>query len=528
MDPEIITKTDVIITEGETRRKPNPLFPFMGIGSLIYAFFYTLFLYRNNSGLTYPFFVGGTCLFFFFYLKKCGLTAKKFTVFITVSLILLGISTCLTDSWILIFFNKTVIFCLFFYLMLHNLYEDRSWDLAKYTGAILTVVFSSFLHLLRPFTDFAAFRNAGKERETERNNNTRYIFLGILIALPLLSVILALLASADAVFRKMLVSLSLFRPDLEDHIWGIGFLFLFAFFASYSIMSRISDHNLKEETARRQTAEPVTGITFTGLISVVYLIFCLIQLVYLFGGFGTLPTDYTYARYAREGFFQLVFVCMINLSLILVCTKRFRRSRILQGLLSFICLCTYIMIASSAYRMLLYIQMYYLTFLRIFVLWALLVIFFLITGALFTIHRQDFPLVKYCLTAVTVLYLGFSFSHPDYWIARYNLNHSTAGQEGIQERPFKDYNYLMQLSLDAAPVIFQKADELGYGGSESQYWFSSYASRIVLVSCRDNDFVRTSEEKLPNRTSIRSFNLSRWTAYHAYTDYYRKYKGFAD
>ena len=121
MDPEIITKTDVIITEGETRRKPNPLFPFMGIGSLIYAFFYTLFLYRNNSGLTYPFFVGGTCLFFFFYLKKCGLTAKKFTVFITVSLILLGISTCLTDSWILIFFNKTVIFCLFFYLMLHNL-----------------------------------------------------------------------------------------------------------------------------------------------------------------------------------------------------------------------------------------------------------------------------------------------------------------------------------------------------------------------------------------------------------------------
>ena len=61
MDPEIITKTDVIITGGETQRKPNPLFPFMGIGSLIYAFFYTLFLYRNNSGLTYPFFVGGTC-----------------------------------------------------------------------------------------------------------------------------------------------------------------------------------------------------------------------------------------------------------------------------------------------------------------------------------------------------------------------------------------------------------------------------------------------------------------------------------
>ena len=41
----------------------NPLFPFMGIGSLIYAFFYTFFLYKNSSGITYPLFVGGTCLF---------------------------------------------------------------------------------------------------------------------------------------------------------------------------------------------------------------------------------------------------------------------------------------------------------------------------------------------------------------------------------------------------------------------------------------------------------------------------------
>ena len=47
MDPEIITKTDVIITGGETQRKPNPLFPFMGIGSLIYAFFlYAVFIQK--------------------------------------------------------------------------------------------------------------------------------------------------------------------------------------------------------------------------------------------------------------------------------------------------------------------------------------------------------------------------------------------------------------------------------------------------------------------------------------------------
>ena len=132
----------------------NPLFPFMGIGSLIYAFFYTFFLYKNSSGITYPFFVGGTCLFFFLYLKKSGLTAKKFSVFITVSLMLLGISTCLTDSRILLFFNKLGIFCLFFYLVLHNLYQDKNWGLPKYAGAITTVVFQAsaiYLSLLQTF-----------------------------------------------------------------------------------------------------------------------------------------------------------------------------------------------------------------------------------------------------------------------------------------------------------------------------------------------------------------------------------------
>lgn len=84
MEPAIIENKE------ELNKKSNPLFKFMGIGSFIYALFYTFLLYQNNSGITYPFFVGGTCLFFFLYLKKSGITAKKFSIFLTVSLILLG------------------------------------------------------------------------------------------------------------------------------------------------------------------------------------------------------------------------------------------------------------------------------------------------------------------------------------------------------------------------------------------------------------------------------------------------------
>ena len=86
-----------------------------------------------------------------------------------------------------------------------------------------------------------------------------------------------------------------------------------------------------------------------------------------------LPEGYTYSSYARQGFFQLLAVCIINLIIVLVCLGFFRESRVLKGILTVISLCTYIMVASSAYRMILYIQICQLTFLRIIVLWALAV-----------------------------------------------------------------------------------------------------------------------------------------------------------
>ncbi len=475
-------------------KKTNPLFKFMGIGSLIYAFFYTFFLYKNNSGITYPFFVGGTCLFFFLYLKKSGLTAKKFSIFITVSLILLGISTCTTDSWVLIFFNKLGIFCLFFYLILHNLYEDKSWDLSRYLWAVTNIVCSSLFYIFKPFTDFAAFQKNSPSSKIKTNKNSKYILLGMIIALPLLLIILLLLGSADAIFGNILNNIFSFNIDLGEDFWGISFSFLFAFFASYSIMSRISIHNLIEEVPDKKTNEPIIAITFTGIISAVYLIFCLIQIIYLFGGWGTLPENYTYASYAREGFFQLVFVCLINLALVLICMKHFRESKILKSILTFISVCTYIMIISSAYRMLLYIQVYYLTFLRVFVLWSLFVIFLLMTGALIMIYKGKFPFTKYCIITITVCYLIFSFVHPDYFIACYNLDHSISQTN----ETFDDYYYLQYLSCDAAPAIYTKAKKYGY---EKNDWFISYSNKMTM------DF---------SKPSIRKWNLSRWTASNLY------------
>jgi len=109
-------------------------------------------------------------------------------------------------------------------------------------------------------------------------------------------------------------------------------------------------------------------------------------------------------------------------------------------------MCTFIMIASSAMRMVLYIRTYHLTFLRILVLWSLLVLSALFAGVIANLYQKKFSLFRYSMVVVTVCYLGLSFAHPDYWIAKYNV-----AQEG-RWIPV-DKHYLRELSADAAPVL---------------------------------------------------------------------------
>lgn len=494
--------------ESENIKKIHPLFPFMAVGSFVYAFFYTLFLYQNKNGITYPFFVGGTCFFFFYFLKKSGRTAKKFSIFLTVSLMLLGISTCMTDAWTLFLLNKLGIFLLFFYLMLHCFYEDKKWDLGTYFYHILDVMFGSFAYLPKPFTELSAYCKERRGSKEEMPGNGKYVLFGLLISVPMLLVILLLLGSADAVFGNLLENLFTFNINRKwrRHAFKLIGLFLFAFFSAFCLMYRLSQRNFPEEIADKRTKQPVIAITFTSVLSFVYAVFCLIQVVFLFGGMGSLPEGYTYASYAREGFFQLVFVCMINLSLVLICKKYFKNHAVLNALLTFVCGCTYIMIFSSAYRMILYIKAYQMTFLRIFVLWALLVIFLLVTGALIKIYRDDFPLVKSYAITVTVLYLMFSFAHPDYWIAKYNLDHTYIeiyNQETdstvYQLSENHDLHYISRLSLDAAPAIFAKMEELRENTApedwypsekymESYWWFTNYQHPIPYMDLAPHKF----------------------------------------
>lgn len=429
-------------------------FSFFSIGSLLYAVFYTFCLYKNASGITYPFFVIGTLCYFFCSTQKLGVPYKKDSIFYIVSIVLLGISICLTDSEPILLMNKCGIFLLAFILMLHTFYQNKEWNFPKYFCAAMQTIGTVLVCAARPITDMISYSDMRKKNKDGKKSYFLPVMIGIAITVPLLLIITGLLASADAVFANIF-SRMLDAVNLET-IFGTFFMTLAAFLVSYAVYAALSMKEVKEETPDLRTLEPVIAIIVTAALSVIYLLFSVIQILYLFIGNMKLPEGYTYSSYAREGFFQLLTVCILNLIIVLICLYLFRENTALKLILTVISGCTFIMILSSALRMIMYINRYNLTFLRIFVLWSLAVIFLLMAGVTVFIYRNKFPLFTYSMVVVTVFYICLSFSHPDYWIARYNL--IPEHLEYLDDYDIRDnQKYLRRLSADAAPVLLNKS-----------------------------------------------------------------------
>ena len=448
-------------TEETKRLKEN--FGFIGPLAFGYAVLYAFCMYRNGSGVTFPFFVAGSLLFFFLSFARLGISVKKGSGFYMAAMLLLGISTFCTDDGFLIFFNKLGIFLLLMSLLLRQCFQTAQWKLGKYLGSICVLIFASIGELGRPFTDGAAWRQ-GRGKKVDKR--VWYAALGLVIALPLFLIVLLLLASADAVFRQM--TARLLQSISRGGIINLFFRITVLFFAAYAVTAYLCKKRIREDVGDVRRGEPVLAITVTGMLTLLYLLFSGIQIAGLFFGSLRLPEGYTYAMYAREGFFQLLAVSLLNLIIVLCCMEFFRESTVLKIILTLMSLCTFVMIASSAVRMIMYIRYYYLTYLRILVLWALVLLTFLFAGVVVNIFKEKFPLFRYQAAVVAVLYLTLSFAHPDYLIAKVNVANAPR-EDGmvyhsffLAKEPYNDYYYLRSLSADAAPVLVPYLKELGY------------------------------------------------------------------
>lgn len=433
-------------------------FRVLGPVSIIYSLIFVFCLYKNLYGITSPLWAMATVGYIIFLGRQFEKQWRFINTFISVAIVLLGFSNFITGNALIIFFNYVGIILLIIVNMVYLFVDIRGASIIRHFEMLLMLIGGMIGRLCEPFEDVVVF---AKEYKPKKNKNIIYILIGLVIALPLTIILIFILASADVVFNNMIVNLiDLLRVDkLIGNVIGLTAMLIAGYMIPYAFSKNICVSNVNVKEEKVLNAKPIIPIIVTAIISFVYGIFSVVQIVYLFMGKGDLPENYSYAEYAREGFFQLLFVSIFNIVIILVCIELFEESKILKAILSIISVCTFIMIASSAYRMSMYIGEYGLTITRVLVLWALAVITLIMLGFLCRIFLQKINMFKLSIVVVTVCFTILSLSRVDYYIAKYNLN-MYEGMKTIGYLDVCSYDYLMGLSTDAAPAIMEKKEEI--------------------------------------------------------------------
>lgn len=329
--------------------------------------------------------------------KYFTFTRKSLFALIPMILILLGSLIIKIDisNKIINIFLLPLLLTLFFFLYINKKFKITSASFQWFFKVFPTNIFGNLIYLKT-------------EKKNEKNEKVKNIILGSIIGIPIALVILALLTSADAYFSSLIntvtknIHLNIKMNNIL--VFLISFILLFSCFINI-----IQNKNTKLENSKTHNPNNIILQTILYLINIVFTLFLVSEVSKLTNNFLQLPIEYTYASYAREGFFQLLFITIINFSIItfiLYKTKSLPNNKQLQKLVIILIGFSILLIFNSYYRMFLYIGHYGLTILRtqviLFLAMEFIIFFILIKRVLTSIKENDF-LIYYLITITTYI-----------------------------------------------------------------------------------------------------------------------------
>ncbi|MEJ5241389.1 MAG: DUF4173 domain-containing protein [Anaerolineales bacterium] len=313
--------------------------------------------------------------------------------------------------------------------------------------------------LIRPVTAFSAARRAAQQ--TERKPSTFWpIARGLLLALPIVVIFAALLASADPLFaRRLDAFVALLRlQNLPEYLFRLFYILIIAYVLS-GIYLYAFERSAEEPLLGREKPliPPFLGFTeaaiVLGSVGLLFATFVVVQFQYFFGGERNIHLEgYTYAEYARRGFGELVIVAFFSLLLFQVLSTITRRERPQErrgfSVLGVVLVALVGVILLSAYQRLSLYEMAYgftrlRTYTHVFMIW--LAILLLAAAVLDLLHRQR-AFAVICLFTLLGFGISLSLLNVDAFIVRQNVERFQKGEE-------LDLPYLTSLSTDAIPAL---------------------------------------------------------------------------
>ncbi|NMD27193.1 MAG: DUF4173 domain-containing protein, partial [Chloroflexi bacterium] len=323
-----------------------------------------------------------------------------------------------------------------------------------------------------------------------------------------------LLASADAVFSSRLSGLFNWIRIEKPEEFVLRSLFVLGLsYCLFGLIWHALSKTLEKKALEPDQAlvKPFLGMTESTIIlaalNLLFAVFVLVQMRYFFAGEQNINLEgFTYAEYARRGFFELVVAAVITLLVhygLASFTRREDRGRklLFTILATLLLLQTGVILFSAFRRLSLYEAAYGFTQARltahVFMAFLGLV---LALSIIMEITRAYKRLAVSLLLVILAFGLTLSFLNVDRTIARQNIQHAQAGSE-------LDLAYLAGLSEDAVPELFRAFDDpklapelkagLGLALScraarfrqndpDSSFWASWHASRAAASKLYQN------------------------------------------
>ncbi|MCH4054166.1 MAG: DUF4173 domain-containing protein [Atopobiaceae bacterium] len=301
------------------------------------------------------------------------------------------------------------------------------------------------------------------------------IVVGVAAAALLLCVTLPLLAQADDGFARLFGAVSPLEALLAAEGWLrriLRWLAIWALAASLLVAGVVAvpsaqGHAVGDVPGSRTSGERdgacAAVVTALALVDAAYLAFVAFELPYLFGGAAAADV----AEYARSGFFQLAAVAAINLVALGAALAAIggraggaphpveedaaplrRIDAIVRALELVLCAASFVMLASAAWRMGLYVGAYGLSLLRLGVIWAMVGIACMLMLCVARVLRPAFPAFRVGLAIACALWAGFCLERPARVVADYDAGCYLAGE--LREA---DVAYLADLGPESLPAL---------------------------------------------------------------------------
>jgi hypothetical protein len=298
------------------------------------------------------------------------------------------------------------------------------------------------------------------------------VLRGVVVAVPVLLLFTALLASADSIFAGYVGRFFDFwtpdsLPDVSEALWHLTFTLFVAWAVAGGLLFALERGAVARAAGERgeqgagaetllAVGRParrlgfVEGATVLALVDALFALFVWVQLAYLFNRQAATMDFERYRVYARNGFFELLAVTVLSMGLILslrwITSKRtVRQAYAINALCSLTIALSLVMLASALQRLVVWesVEHYINTptrlYVRTFIAWlGVAYLWLLVTLWL----RQDRFAVGGFVCALGFL-VTLNVLNPDADTARYNL----ARRDDLSTR------YVSLLSDDATPAL---------------------------------------------------------------------------